>query len=76
MEAKINKTVSLRQETWQLFVDAELNNFSAFIEECIWDSLGNGVYRKKKAIAAITKAKEELEQLGCTVELNVQQEKK
>ena len=70
---KINKTVSITLETWDLFMDNKGGNFSRFVEECIWDSLGDGKYRRKKAMAKMTEAKEELEKLGLIVELEVRQ---
>lgn len=72
--AKINKTVSLDQDNWELVVEAEIPNFSKFINELVNDALVDTNVQKRILLSRVTQLQKDARNLGIELEINLKRD--
>lgn len=67
----ITKSIKIDYDMWQLVIENEIKNFSAFVNELIEDALTSKHYRETKAKVNLNNAVKEIRALGFEVEVNI-----
>jgi len=75
-KAKINKTIAIDPEVWEMVVISEITNFSSFINELIEDALLNKEIKKKFLCKRLSSLQREAENLGIVLDIGLNQNQK
>jgi len=70
-KAKINKTIAIDPEVWEMVVISQITNFSSFVNELIEDALLNKDVKKKFLIKRLSSLQREAESLGIVLEVEL-----
>lgn len=68
-EGVVNKSVTISVVAWDLVTENEVEPFSRFINDLIIEALQDGNFWKKRELAVINKAKENLEKRGVKIRI-------
>lgn len=73
---RINKTISIESDNWQLIVHNEIKNVSGFINELIEDALTDKIYMKRLFVKKLTYLQQEALRLGFDLEFQLNETNK